>query len=289
VPLAFTPVRGAQLEPQRWSTQRVFAVAQREDLYGLTLAATDLSALRPDLADLRVVDDQSRQVPFLVERDAASQRVELKLESERSASRHRLVMPKRDGVPVTLPVSSLELDVPAGFFSRPLRVLDPSVEGRGGPGRLVAATTLARSGREEGAGAPLEVALDGARYAELLLQLDEGDDAPLRIDAARAVVRVPRLVFKAGPGRYRLLFGNREAAPARYDIASLRHEFLTYSAVPLEAEPLAPNPSRRRRFADYWSDAPPTLVLWGTLLLAVVALLALTARVLGRKAPPPKA
>jgi hypothetical protein len=288
VPLAFTPVRGAALEPQRWSSQRPFAVPQREDLYSLTLAATDLASLRPDLADLRVVDEHSRQVPFLVETGAATQRVELRVESERIKSRHRIEMPKRDGAPVALPVTTLELDVPAGFFSRPLRVLDPSVEDRGGAGRVVAATTLARSGREEGSRAPLEVALDGGRYAELLLQLDEGDDAPLRIDAARAVVRVPRLVFKAGPGRYRLLLGNRDATPARYDIASLRHEFLNYSAVPLEAEPLATNPERRRRFADYWSDAPPTLVLWGTLLLAVVALLALTARVLGQEAPPPK-
>jgi hypothetical protein len=290
VPLAFTPVRGAALEPQRWARQRAFTVAQREDLYSVTLEATDLGALRPDLADLRVADDQGRQVPFLVEADAATRRVELKLESERARSRHVVTMPRVDGEPAELPASALELDVPGAFFSRPLRVLDPRAQGRGEPGgRVVAATTLARSGREEGAKAPLEVSLDGRRYPELVLQLDEGDNAPLRIERARALVRVPRLVFKAAPGRYRVLLGNREAAPARYDIAELRHEFLTYSAVPIEPEPLAPNPSRRRAWSDYVNDAPPTLLLWGTLLLAVVALLVVTARVLQKPPVPPGA
>jgi hypothetical protein len=155
--------------------------------------------------------------------------------------------------------------------------------------RVIAAATLARSGRDEGKQVPLEIALDGRRYRELLLELDEGDDVPLRVERVRAVVRVPRLVFKAGPGRYRLLLDNPQASPARYDIASLRHEFLTWSAVPLEAGPLSANPGRRRAFSDYWSGAPPTIVLWTTLLLAVIALLVLTARVLRQPTTPPKA
>jgi hypothetical protein len=37
------------------------------------------------------------------------------------------------------------------------------------------------------------------------------------------------------------------------------------------------------------NDAPPTLLLWGTLLLAVVALLVVTARVLQKPPVPPGA
>jgi hypothetical protein len=94
------------------------------------------------------------------------------------------------------------------------------------------------------------------------------------------VVRVPRLAFKAGPGDYRILLGNRDASAPRYDIASLRREMLAYSALPATAAPAAANPAYRRRASDYFVSAPPTAILWGALIVAVIALLALTARIL---------
>jgi hypothetical protein len=272
-------------------------VTGREDLYTLALQAPDLAGLRGDLADLRVVDEADRQVPFLVETAAATAKPLLRIEplpqaSERAGrgvvSRYRLVTPELDGDPASLPLWSLELDVAERFFSRPARLLNPAPEGRRGE-RVIASTTLARSGREEGPRAPLEIALDGRSYTEMLLEIEEGDDAPLTIERARGVVRVPRVVFKAAPGRYRLLLGNAEASQARYDIASLRQEFLTYSALPIEAGPLSKNAGHRRGASDYLKDAPPTLLLWGTLGLAVVALLGLTARILRQPTVPPGA
>jgi hypothetical protein len=127
---------------------------------------------------------------------------------------------------------------------------------------------------------PIVIALDGTRLDELTLEIDEGDNAPLSLQAARAVVRVPRVTFKAAPGVYRLLLGNREAGPPRYDLASLRQEVLSYSALDAPAAAREANPLYRRFAGDYFSDAPPTLLLWGTLLAAVAALLFLTARVL---------
>lgn len=295
LPLAFTPNRGAALEARRWSRQRVFVVTGREDLYSVTLRAADLGVLRPDLADLRVVDEADSQVPFLFETAAATEKPELRTEADTggsgrsgrgAVSRHRLVMPDLDGEPAAFPVAALELEVADRFFSRPARMIDPEAAGRRGE-RVIGSATLARSGREEGSPAPLEIAADGRRYRELVLEIEEGDNAPLQIQRVRGLVRVPRLAFKAAPGRYRLLLGNQEAAPARYDIASLRQEFLTYSAVPIEAEPLSPNPGHRRRASEYLKDAPPTLLLWGTLGLAVVALLGLTVRILRQPGVPP--
>jgi hypothetical protein len=94
------------------------------------------------------------------------------------------------------------------------------------------------------------------------------------------VVRVPRLTFKAAPGAYRILLGNRDATAPRYDLASLRQEVLSYSSVGVNAAPLEANAAYRRFAGDYFSDAPPTLLLWGTLLAAVAALVFITARVL---------
>jgi hypothetical protein len=296
LPLAFAPARGASLAARRWSRERVLTIAAREDLYSLTLSPTDLAALRSDLADLRLVDQSDHQVPFILEPAARSEKPPLRIEAEPApiprgrgaVSRYRLLMPELDGEPLPLPVSALELDVSERFFSRPVRLLDPEVEGRRGE-RVITRTTLARSGREEGSLPPLEIAADGGRYRAIVLEVEEGDNAPLRIDRARAVVRVPRLAFKAGPGQYRLLLGNEDIGPPRYDIASLRQEFLTHSAVVIEAGPLAGNAGHRRRAADYLKDAPPTLLLWGTLGVAVVALLGLTARILRQPTVPPQA
>lgn len=296
LPLAFTPARGAALEARRWSRERVLAGIGREDLYTLTLAATDLAALRRDFADLRLVDESDSQVPFILEPAARAEKPELRIEAEPSqsprgralVSRHRLVMPELDGDPAALPLSALELEVAERFFSRPVRLLDPEAEGRRGK-RVIAQAMLARSGREQGSLRPLEIAADGGRYREVVLEVEEGDNVPLRIERARAVVRVPRLAFKARPGQYRLLLGNEDIDPPRYDIASLSREFLTYSAIVIEAGPLAGNPGHRRRAAEYLKDAPPTLLLWGTLGVAVVALLLLTARILKQPTVPPAA
>jgi hypothetical protein len=131
------------------------------------------------------------------------------------------------------------------------------------------------------------VRLAGTPVAELTLEVADGDNARLTLLGATGRVRVPRLVFKAGPGAYRLLLGNPEATPPRYDLASLRQEVLAYSARTVGAGPPEPNPAFRRSAADYFRDAPPTVVLWGALLGAVVALLLLTARVLRQPPPSP--
>jgi hypothetical protein len=118
------------------------------------------------------------------------------------------------------------------------------------------------------------------------VEVSEGDNAPLTLIQVRGVVPVPRLAFKVSPGAFRILLGNETAGAPRYDIATLRQEILSYSALPLEAGSRTPNPAFRRRVADYFQDAPPTLLLWGTLLGAVAALLFLTVRIL-RQPPDP--
>ena len=73
---------------------------------------------------------------------------------------------------------------------------------------------------------PIQLDLDGGRYDTLFLEIEEGDNAPLTLEKALAVVSVPRVVFKLNPKEdgYRLLFGNEQAQSPRYDIQSLRRE-----------------------------------------------------------------
>lgn len=289
-PLPFAPSRGSQLSVTRWRALRPLVIAGREDLYTLTLAADDMALLRPDLGDLRIVDPSDRQVPYIVESAAAEARVELRVErtgtvrpQARSVSRYVLVAPgPASRKPPAFPLSALELTFQEAFFTRAARLLAPPPSGSRGRERQIFSGTLSRRPDPRGRppADPIVLGLDGRAESELLLEIDEGDNAPLTLVHARGVVRVARVAFKAGLGEYRLLMGNRQAEPPRYDFASLRQEILSYSAVPAAAGPAQANPAFRRLAAEYFRDAPPTLLLWATLLGAVAALLLLTARVL---------
>jgi hypothetical protein len=292
-PLPFAAAAGAPLEASEWRYVRPLRPVEREDLYTLRLQPDDLAALRPDLADLRVADAEGRQVPYVLKLDALESWVELDVEkapsheAARRLSRYRL-RPRLASLLASpaLPLQALELDVAEPFFSRPATVL-AEPEGRSGlrHGGVLFAGSLSRGGAETEAGeAPVVLALTGTRHAGLLLEVDEGDDAPLTLRRARARVLSPRIVFKARPGEQRLLLGHPEARAPRYDLATLQQELVDYSAVVLEAGDLADNPTFRRGAADYLRQAPPTLLLWGVLLAAAVILLALTARILRRGA-----
>jgi len=286
-PLPFVATHGAPVEVYRWRSRRRVALGGREDLYSLTLAAEDLGVLRGDLGDLRIVDDGDQQVPYILEPGASEARVALTVErtsrpgrpEARSESRYRLCLREAtSGRPLTLPLAALELDVQEAFFDRPVRLLTGAHGGRGQ--RTLYSGRLSRTVDPRSPEPPrsLILSLDGSRLSELRLEVDEGDNAPLTLTAARGAVRVPRVTFKAGPGTYRLLLGNRGAESPRYDLAGLRQEVLSYSAVAATVSPAEANPAFRRFAADYFADAPPTLLLWGTLLAAVVALVLLTAR-----------
>ncbi len=285
-PLAQVSSSGATLEVRRWRHERVFGV-QQEDLYTLTLTPEDLARARANLGDLRLVDGQGRQVPYILEPRAAEARVLLAVEHETprgSTSRHRLALPVDTlaGPPAPpVPLEAVELRVVEPFFSRPARLSGRAPgAGRESP---VWQGTLTRRGESP---APLVLALDGLARRELWLEIDEGDDRPLTLLQAEGVARVARLAFKAAPGPHRLLLGNEQATAPRYDLALLSREVLAYSALAVGPGPLADNPAFRRSGAEYLRQAPPTLLLWGALLVAVTALLLMTARLLRSAAPP---
>lgn len=276
-PLRFAAVLGASLDPSKWRHERAVAPITAEDVYALTLRAADLAALRPDLADLRVVNAQNLQVPFLLDTDFAAESVTMKVRREATApehrSRYRFEPEFTPGESTTPQISRIEVEVADAFFERPARLLDAS---RRSERDMPFFLTLAR---RPPASEPL--ILDTlAPLAALTLEVDDGDNAPLDIRSAKATVRVPRIVFKAAPGRVRLLLGNREATPPRYDIAGLRSELLAYSAVPAKAEALTESGGAEASPLATVTRLPTSAVVWGAILIAIVALVALTLRTL---------
>jgi hypothetical protein len=95
-----------------------------------------------------------------------------------------------------------------------------------------------------------------------------------------AVVRVPRIVFKAAPGNLRLLLGNRSAEAPRYDITGLRSELLAYSAVSVRAAAITENAGARTTLFPSPGSISRGAVVWTAILAAIVALVVLTLRTL---------
>ena len=191
-------------------------------------------------------------------------------------TRHRLKALSTDNRALKISLESLELQFAETFFSRPARLSVP--EGPAGETRVILSTILARNA---GGGDRIVLNVGGPPSSEWILEIDEGDNAPLGAPTAAGVVGVPRAVFKAGPGTYALLLGDDQAQAPRYDIASLREEVLAYSATVVTPGPLTANPRFRRHIGAYFSEEPSIIGLWVAVLGGVVVLLVLTGRILG--------
>jgi len=280
-PLAVAPLAGAPVEADRFPLARRLAVGAREDIFALDLQPEDLREARADLGDLRLEGPGGLQIPFLLEPGAGESGVLLRAEPERASAQHsrfRLALPAGRGVgDGALSAAALELEVSPAFFSRRARIEATLPDGRE---RTLYDGALAQRGEPGSTAAPLRIGLSGARVTALVLDVDDGDDAPLSLRAARLQVTTARVVFKARPGEARLLLGRPDLASPRYDITALRRELLAYSATRVTPGPLEPNASYRRRAGELLRLAPGPVLLWAALGAAVLALGALVVRAL---------
>jgi len=293
-PLAFLAARGATLDASAWAAERTLRIEGGDDIYTLTLDPGDLGHLRADLGDLRVADAEGRQVPYVIEPRAAAARVTLpsgpaapRGDAPRTSAFELRVPDAGDGTSAP-PLAAIELTFAEAFYTRPavLTVADPRApHGR----RVVAEETLRALRRDPGVvPAAQPVALGDLRLDRLVVEIADGDNAPLTLTKAEAVVLVPRVTFKATGGTYRLLLGNRDADAPTYDLAALRQDLLAWSATPIDRRALAPvasNRGYRRGASDVVQGLATGPWMWAALGLSIVALLWLTRTIL--KAPPP--
>jgi hypothetical protein len=268
---------GAPLDVRAWAQRRRIAVpASPDGLTRLRLAPPDLAAARADLADIRVVDGQGQQWPYLLQRDAAHVWQELGVAPPVRTGRTATVALRLPVAPMT--IDELVLDGDASFVDRPFRLRGRSAEGAEiavAEGRL----TL-RSERPQ----PLTIGFAPRRLTELRLEIDDGDEAPLIWRAARARTLTADLFVVAPPGVYSLLLGAADAEAPRYDIDRARAVVFAVRGGIAAAGPLEANPehtlgvSAASGFAAWGSR----LLLWAVLLIAVLVLGAVTLRTVRR-------
>lgn len=230
----------------------------------------DVLARSRDLADVRVVDQQSRQVPYIVEHRDAPLRIALavpqRVDAGRSLSRYRLRLPYD-----TLPGSiHLVITTSARVFERTVRVVRTADERRGREEAEIAQAQW-RNSDPETAAAPLtfDVTLRGTTAIDLLI--DEGDNAPLSLSSIDLFLPSYALRFEHPGGALAILYGNNSVAAPHYDLALLAPRILTEPAREVSMKkPAAAAPAGKREIRYFWI----------AIVAAAIVLLALFARLL---------
>ena len=280
--LAFAMRPGAEIEARGYTHRReLHATPSEEGLIRVQLGLEDLAHAREDLADLRIIDDQSRQWAYLLESRAGSSRMELKVsctESKGGTSAYQLSLP---AVPAKIDELTLETSLP--FFDRGYRLLAKLQSERGeesvalAQGRLVRRAGEARS---------LVIPIQPKRIDSLELIVEDGDDAPLTFDRIEGGFPVPEVYFVAPEGDYSLLLGNPEATAPTYELERVRSVVLAVKSSDASAGPLIENPAFSAAARLGTQAGAQQALLWVALGLAVAVLAGLTLKLAQREQTP---
>lgn len=262
---------GAAVDVSRYAHVRVLRVAASSDgLSRYVLAPADLAATRADFGDLRVVDDQGRQWPYLIDREVDPALCEIGVRrgvSKEGNTRYDLDLPASP-----LPLSALYFDVQEAFFDRSLVLITKDRAGRETPQPL---QSFARAfGNKE----PVAISLSELQVAGLSLSISDGGDAPLTVTAARGRVPTAALYLAALPGRYRLMSGDPDEEPVSYELRSLGGYIAQLDAADVVAEPLGDNPAYSPASRLRSGGARERILVWIVLGLAILVLGGLTLR-----------
>ena len=285
------PQRGARLDTQGFIYEREIPPGEA-GLARLTLDAAALAHSQGPLrtfADVRIVDDENVQIPYLLERTAERLTVDLQLRAATPAA--RVLQEHRGGArsfyALTLPYAGLPgpvvtLETSARIFQRGVQLgaeRQPDRRSREVTFEMFTQATWQHS--DEAAPAPaLELALPRDDARELLLIVDEGDNQPLSITRAR--LRLPgwQLRFQRPAGRLRLLYGKNDISEPHYDVA-----VLAPSAMSGEAREIS---AAGEKTADVPAAVMSPRFFWVGLAVAALLLLAVLVRlIVSGTAPPP--
>jgi hypothetical protein len=276
--LAFAMRPGASIDTRAFSQRRALDVQpSQEGLSRVRLAPEDLAALRPDLADLRIVDVESRQWPYVVERGDASVDVALAVAA---SSKSRATTYRLSSAVTPLTVDRIAVDCGVPFFDRAFTLSAVSEDGK--------ESVVAQGRFERRAGDPMPVTVDfeAARVTRLELRVEDGDDAPLDLRSVRARSWVPDVFIAAPAGTYTMFLGAPDAPRPSYELTRVRDVVLSVAAAEIHPRPIERNPGYKLSARLSQGHGPEQTILWVALIAAVIVLGALTLKLV-RQSPAP--
>jgi Protein of unknown function (DUF3999) len=234
-------------------------------------------------ADVRVVDGEGRQVPFLVEH--VSEPLSIAVALERNAPRPK-ALPEtarpssiyRIRLPIDkLPPARLALTTSARVFERRVMVAvdRPADVRRRDPWLETLASAQWVHTDQDRPTPELAIALRPVGTNELLVIVDEGDNSALPITASRLLLPAYRLrLYRDRGASLRLAYGRADMSAPRYDLALLAPQLL---GVP--ATEVIPGGEQQGAATAAAATISPR-IFWSAMSVAIVVLLALIGRLL---------
>lgn len=283
--LSFAMRAGAEVDRARFTVVAPLSIVEtREGLTRVLVSPALAAAARPDGGDVRVVGADGRQWPYVLASTPREAWVELTVRTvepapDRERTTRYVLVPSVDAITA----DALELTLADAFYRRSVEVVArqrPDVADEHGASAAVG--TLA----SEGIVGPALLSLAPRRARVLELFVEDGDEAPLHIESARARVALDDLLVTAPAGEYEVLAGDAALPPPEYDLSRADPALLENVPVvevalgDVRPSPAYQPPSMFERAG--WEAA----VLYAVLGLAVVVLGLLTLR-LARTEPAP--
>jgi hypothetical protein len=203
-------------------------------------------------------------------------RVEVPKLARKGATVYAIELPES-----SLPEARLVLETAASVFERAIEVYAEDDGKKQTPPRLVASGRWVHAVPERRAPS-LALSLAPIASRRLLLLVDDGDNAPLALGAAKLLLPSWRLRFFHPGVALQLLHGARDVSAPRYDLSLLAPRLRAAPAV--EVDFIAGTAEGGSFDA---AEKKGRIVFWVVLGVAVVALLALLGKLLGKGGEPP--
>jgi hypothetical protein len=246
------PMTGAPIDGKDFRYARTLGAMPR----GLTSLVLDAHVLAHSdaLADVRLVDSNGNQIPYLVERRDSPLPIRLAVPGRESAAGNRSIY--RFTLPYdTLPHGTqLVLRTSARVFDRAVLLRRPADESHGRDAELLESESW-KSSDPESDPPPLTLAAPARNAHAVELEIDEGDNAPLPIVSAELLLPSYALRFVNPGSTLTLLYGNPSMTPPRYDLALLAPRLFgesSHEVTLAAAEPADTAGGRSRERKIFW-------------------------------------
>ena len=257
-PAVAAPPRAPLADPERWSVRRSIELPA-----GGSVAYLDFTEL-PDPSEIRILDAENRQVPFIREGGSHEHAHEIRFEAVNADATTRV---RLDGLPSGATVDAIELTASApDYFSRPVAVEEEERDARGVTGtRTLGSARWERRPGEPPPALRIPIARPGGSGQRLFAVIDNGDNVPVTLSRARAFTSAVRIDFVFRPGeKLMLLSNNPQARPPAYDLAMVASAVLAAPAEPARvgaaATATAESPQPRRP-AWFWAAVAGAVLL----------------------------
>jgi hypothetical protein len=279
------PTIGAAIDPGAFRYQRSIPSGP----LGLTALRLDAAALAHSRGslDLRIIDDASRQVPYVVENVDEPVTVDLPAPTV-VAERDAAYVPQETTYAIALPYEGLPqarivLETSGRVFDRRVRVRvpRPAVDGRSGPSFQQEPTETWRHVDPEHPAPPLTIALTFVPSATVMVGIDDADNGALPLTTVRLLLPTRRLRFvRTSDAPLVLAYGASLLQAPRYDLALLAPRLVGASVHEVEPGPEGEGGGVARAAAKALGVDADRHVFWGVLVVAVVVLLFILTRIL---------